>query len=148
MAELQGKRGNRVWFLSRAYLAKLPEQLDEGALTKRVGEAGVEGQSGIILGQNSHPTFLIGKLEKKSVPRLDITKGQRSHLVIKVEKADFIPWPKWEWGHTCLEQRWDVSTISPFSSTTQWSGNASPWDPGHPALGWWHQMSRSPFRGK
>lgn len=91
MAELQGKRGNCVWFLSRAYLAKLPEQLDEGALTKRVGEAGVEGQSGIVLGQNSHPAFLIGKLEKKSVPRLDITKEQRSHLVIKEEKVDFIP---------------------------------------------------------
>lgn len=42
-----------------AYLAKLPEQLDEGALTKRVGEAGMESQSGVLLGQNSYPPFLV-----------------------------------------------------------------------------------------
>ena len=52
---------------AHAYLAKLPEQLDEGALTKRVGEAGVEGQSGVLLGQNGHPPFLGGDKETDTV---------------------------------------------------------------------------------
>lgn len=41
-----------------SYLAKLPKELDEGAFTKRVGQAGMKSQSGILLGQNSHPSFL------------------------------------------------------------------------------------------
>lgn len=47
-----------------AYLAKLSEELNKGALTKGVGKAGMEGQSGILCGQHSYPTFLIENLSK------------------------------------------------------------------------------------
>lgn len=59
----------------RLYLAKLPEELDEGAFTERVGEAGVKSQSGVLLGQQRHPAFLIqtkklrGQAAQESVGR-------------------------------------------------------------------------------
>lgn len=46
-------------FQAWQYLAKLPEQLDEWTFTKWVGEAGMESQSGVLLGQNSYPPFLV-----------------------------------------------------------------------------------------
>ncbi len=50
-----------------AYLAKLPEQLNEGAFAKRVSEACMESQGGILMGQNSHPSFLVQiRVETKS----------------------------------------------------------------------------------
>lgn len=49
-----------------AYLAKLPEQLYEGALTKGVGQAGMKGESGILWGQHRYPTFLIPNEHRKS----------------------------------------------------------------------------------
>lgn len=46
-------------FFSYSYLAKLPEQLNKRAFTKGVCEAGMESKSGIFLGQNSYPPFLV-----------------------------------------------------------------------------------------
>lgn len=58
---------------------------------------------------------------------------------------NFLPWPRLEWGHICLEQRSDVSRISPSSCMPLCSSIVFPWDRGHPALGWRRQMSRSPI---
>ena len=41
-----------------AHLAELPEQLNEAAFAKGVGEAGVEGQGGVNGRENGHPAFL------------------------------------------------------------------------------------------
>ena len=41
-----------------AYLSKLPQQLDQGALAEGVGEAGMERQRGVLLGQHSYPALL------------------------------------------------------------------------------------------
>lgn len=42
----------------RSYLAKLPQELDKGALAEGVGKAGVKGQSGVFLRKNCNPAFL------------------------------------------------------------------------------------------
>lgn len=79
--------------VSNAYFAKLPEQLDEGAFTKGVGKAGMEGQGGIFLGQDGHPTFLMVNGEKRSVVRFKNTNGKKLNEGEKKRKkrVDFIP---------------------------------------------------------
>lgn len=42
----------------RSHLAKLPQELDKGALAEGVGKAGVKGQSGVFLRENRNPAFL------------------------------------------------------------------------------------------
>lgn len=54
-----------VWIsFSHSYLAKLSEQLDEGTFTKGVGEAGVESQRGVFLGEHSHPALLLPRFRE------------------------------------------------------------------------------------
>lgn len=43
------------------YLSKLPEKLNKGSFAKGVGKTCVEGKGRVILGEDSHPTFLKGE---------------------------------------------------------------------------------------
>lgn len=40
-------------------LSKLSKELDEGSLSKGVGDAGVEGEGWVVLGEDFHPAGLI-----------------------------------------------------------------------------------------
>ena len=55
-----------------SYLAKLPEELDERALAKGVGEAGMESKGGIFTGQNGYPAFLVQRQTEKDKSEVNL----------------------------------------------------------------------------
>lgn len=50
--------GKQMKFL---YLSKLPEKLNKGSFAEGISETGMEGECGIILGEDGDPSFLKGE---------------------------------------------------------------------------------------